>query len=72
MCFVMWKEISHASTEGASHSILFIHSTALFYPEPTESSEAFSFEENLTGTIDKGEALPHISGFNECHSLIYI
>lgn len=61
MFFVLPKEISHAFDEGAFHSILLFCFTALFYPEPTESSDTFSLEKNLTGATDKGETLSNVT-----------
>lgn len=54
-------EISHASNEGSFRSILLFHPPPLLYPEPTKGSEAFSLQENLTGTTDKGETLSRIT-----------
>lgn len=50
--------MSHTSAEDVFHSLLLFRSPALFYPEPDESSEAFTHEENLTGATDEGETLP--------------
>lgn len=58
------KEISHASAKGAFHSLLLFHSPAILYPELTESIEAFSLEENSTGTTGSGEKLPHVTVFD--------
>lgn len=72
-CGILWqarnvfcniKEISHASAKGAFHSFLLFHSPALLYPDRTKSIEAFSLEENSTGTAGNGEKLPHITVFD--------
>lgn len=46
--------------EDSFHLMLLSNSPSLSYPEPTEGTEAFTLEKNLTGTADKGEILHNI------------